>query len=160
MRLIEKLEGKRDAAHAEYLKWQGMIDTLQNDPEFASTIHRGAVAKMNGVHKLVAVNGNGNGNGHATGVGLGFDHSAAAKKGWTPERRAEYSARMKGQGVPQKKKKHTKTLTAAQRKAIGARLKKLHKDPKWQAKRLRNLRKVLKAKKAARQVTPVAEAQA
>jgi len=151
MRLIEKLTAKRDAAHAEYLKWQGMIDTLQSDPEFASIAHYGATKTMKAAHELVNGNGNGNGNGH--GRGSGFDHAAASRKGWTPERRAEYSARLKKHNPMREavKKKRTHKLTAAQRKVTGDRLRKLHKDPKWQAKRLRNLRKALRVKKAAAQ---------
>ena len=61
MRLLEKLILKRDAAHKEYEKWSGMIETLQSDPDFTSIAHFGATKVMKEARALA--NGNGNGNG-------------------------------------------------------------------------------------------------
>ena len=151
MRLLEKLILKRDAAHAEYLKWSGMIETLQSDPDFTSIAHYGATKVMKEAHALA--NGNGNGNGHDPDALVFAARAEAARKGWSDKRRREYSERMKAnpiQGGRKPKKVRVNRLTPAERKASADRLRKRLADPKFAAKRLKALRKALKAKKAAR----------
>jgi len=159
MRLIDKLTAKRDAAHAEYLKWQGMVEVLQSDPDFASVAHHGATKVMQqAMAQHANGNGNGNGNGHAPSPeDIVLDaRRKAALKGWTPERRAKYSARLKEYNpmheasARRKKARRKNHLSPTQRKAVAQRMKKLHADPKFAAKRLKALRKALKAKMAAR----------
>ena len=161
MRLLEKLVMKRDAAHAEYLKWSGMIETLQTDPDFISVAHHGATRVMKQAQALAYGNGNGNGHGNGNGVDK---RSEAQKKAWTPERRAEYSRRMMGVGVQPrgtaKAKKRKNKLTPTQRKASADRLRKRLADPKFKAKRLAGLRKALRLKKAQRRVEAAAQANA
>ena len=127
------------------LKWSGMIETLQNDPDFTSIAHYGATRVMKQAHALAT---NGNGNGHAPVDAVFAARSTAAKQSWTPERRARQAARMR-------KDKPARKLTAAQRKVSADLLRKKLADPKFAAKRLKALRKALKAKKlAAKNGTP------
>jgi len=145
MRFIDKLIKKRDDAHAEYIKWQGMIDALENDPEFASVAHFGrtkiieqARAMANGI----------NGNGHSNGNGNG--HAPTNPRAWSEERRAHHAAMMRDPAINPMKKKRKKASKKAL-KANAARLRAFHKDPAWQAKRLKGLRAALAKKKRLRQ---------
>jgi hypothetical protein len=161
MRLIEKLMAKRDAAFAEYQKWSTMIDTLQQDPEFASITHHGATKVMQQAHALANGNGNGDGNGSGHGPGKGRQGMAAfppeqraaiARKGWTPERRARYSAMLKVRNPMHEATKAKRKLkgTPESRAAAADRLRKRLSDPKFTARRLAALRKALKAKMKAK----------
>ena len=48
MGVLDTLIRKRDAAYAHYQKWQTLLDTLQDDPDFAKALHGRAAAVVNG----------------------------------------------------------------------------------------------------------------
>ena len=73
MKFLDKLYKKRDAAKAEYDKWQGVVDTFESDPDFARGRHNGAVRVMRQAKAKADV---------------------VAWRRWTPARRAKFKKTM------------------------------------------------------------------
>ena len=68
-RFLDKFIAKRDAAKAELDKWQGVIDLIHNDPDFASLLHHGKVDRMDRAkqaYQMVMTAKAVSGNGHRT----------------------------------------------------------------------------------------------